>query len=194
MIHPPPTRKPAAFSLIEILVVLALVSILMALIVPAFSSLLRNGDVTRGGQILTDQANLARQTASARNRVVELRFVQVVGRAGYGAVQLWSPDRTGTLSPLRKAALLPESVTIAAQPGAINGLPTGVMPAGSSLAGQPYSALQIRPTGQITPVLAMKDLYFSVVPAVSAAQSQLTANYFILQLNPLTGAPLVYRP
>jgi hypothetical protein len=54
--------------------------------------------------------------------------------------------------------------------------------------------LQIRPSGIVTPILSMSNLFFTVVPASFANSSQRPANYFVLQINPLTGVPLVYRP
>jgi len=185
-----------AFSLVELLVVIAIIGLLAALTVPAMSSLMQSSDLTRGGQVVADQVNLARQTASAHNTVVELRFIQLPDRAGYSAVQLWKSDSAGGMKPVRSPLTLPQSVTIAANPplpGAMASLPTGTMTAGSA-ANTSYAALQIRPSGQVTPTLSMSNLFFSIVPALSASDSQLPPNYFILQINPLTGVPLVYRP
>ncbi len=188
---------PPGFSLVELLVVVAIVGILAALTVPAMSSMMQSSDLTRGGQVVADQVNLARQTASAQNTVVELRFIQLPNRAGYSAVQLWRSDSAGGMKPVRGMFTLPQSVTIAANPplpGVMASLPTGTMPASSTAANASYAAVQIRPSGQVTPVLAMSNLFFSVVPAVFANDSQLPPNYFLVQINPLTGVPLVYRP
>jgi len=171
--------------------------LLAALTVPALSSLMQSTDLARGGQVVADQVNLARQTASAQNTVVEMRFIELPGRAGYSAVQLWRSDSTGGMKPVRGLLTLPQSVTIAPNPplpGALGDLPTGSMPADSPVANASYAALQIRPSGQVTPVLAMSNLFFSVIPAAFADESQLPPNYFLVQINPLTGIPLVYRP
>jgi uncharacterized protein (TIGR02596 family) len=188
---------PAGFSLVELLVVIAIVGVLAALTVPAMSSMMQSSELTRGGQVVADQVNLARQTASAQNAVVEMRFIQLPNRPGYSAVQLWRSDSSGGMKPVRGLFTLPQSVTIAANPplpGAMASLPTGTMPAGSSAANATYAALQIRPSGQVTPVLSMSNLFFSVVPAIFSNDAQLPPNYFVLQINPLTGVPLVYRP
>lgn len=187
----------SGFSLIELLVVVAIVGILAALTVPALSSMMQGSDLARGGQVLADQVNLARQTASALNTAVELRFIQLTNRSGYSAIQLWRSDSSGGMKPVRGMLTLPQSVSIGANPplpGAMASLPTGTMPTGTTAANAPYAALQIRPSGQVTPILAMSNLFFSVVPAVSAADSQLPPNYFLVQINPITGVPLVYRP
>jgi uncharacterized protein (TIGR02596 family) len=184
------------FSLVELLVVVAIVGILAAITVPAMSSMMQSSELTRGGQVVADQVNLARQTASAQNTVVEMRFIEIPGRVGYSAVQLWKSDSSGGMKPVKGMFTLPQSVTIAANPplpGAMASLQTTntMTVAGANAK---YAALQIRPSGQVTPVLAMSNLFFSVVPAVFANDAQLPPNYFLLQINPLTGVPIVYRP
>lgn len=185
-----------AFSLIELLVVVAIVGILSALTVSGLSSMMQASDLTRGGQLLTDQINLARQIASARNTVVEMRFIELPDRAGFGAVQLWNADSTGGMKAASRMITLPQSVTIAPNPplpGAMASLPsTNTMQSGNATTR--YAALQIRPSGQVTTALSMSNLFFTVVPSVFANEAHLPTNYFLLQINPLTGVPLVYRP
>lgn len=68
-------RRPAAgFSLIELLVVVAIIAAIISFAVPATNELLRGSQLTQGSQALSDQMAFARQMALSRNRPVELRF------------------------------------------------------------------------------------------------------------------------
>jgi len=82
---PPSISRPCvarrinkAFSLIEVLLVIGIVSILMAVAVPATRSIINANQVTAGTQLVVDQLTYARQTAVTRNRTVEVRFYSFV--------------------------------------------------------------------------------------------------------------------
>lgn len=67
-------KKPHAFSLIELLVVMVIIGIIAMVTLPAFNNLGRAQALTSAGSSLLDHLALARQTAVAQNRVVEVRF------------------------------------------------------------------------------------------------------------------------
>jgi uncharacterized protein (TIGR02596 family) len=69
-------RLRAAFSLIEMLMVIAIIGIISSFAIPAASKLIRGTDMTRGSQMLADQLTSARQTAIARNKQIEVRFIR----------------------------------------------------------------------------------------------------------------------
>lgn len=192
-------RQPGrtGFSIVELLVVVAILGVLMVLTLPAVSSLMQSSDLTRAGQMLADQVNLARQMASAQSTVTEVRLIELPDRTGYTGIQIWKADSAGTLKAARPLARLPQAVAISANPAhsaALASLSESKMPAGGSAANADYVALQIRPSGFVTPVIGMSNLFFTVMPEARTATASLPANYFLLQINPLTGAPLVYRP
>lgn len=88
--HLLPTRH-SAFSLIELVVVIAIIAIIAGFIVPAATGVLRGSAITQASQILTDQISLARQLALSRNRAVEVRFY------AYGDAE--SPGEDWTVQP-----------------------------------------------------------------------------------------------
>jgi uncharacterized protein (TIGR02596 family) len=63
-----------AFSLVEMLVVMTIIGIVVAITVPAFTGMGKAQALTGAGNNLLDQFALARQTAVAQNRSVEMRF------------------------------------------------------------------------------------------------------------------------
>jgi len=65
------------FSLIELLVVLAIVGVLAVLLVPALGSLQRGAALGQAAQIVADQWQLARQTAITRNKPVRFFLLSV---------------------------------------------------------------------------------------------------------------------
>ena len=66
--------KQRAFSLVELLVVMVIIGIIAMLTMPAFNNLGKAQALTSAGSSLLDQLALARQTAVAQNRVVEVRL------------------------------------------------------------------------------------------------------------------------
>ncbi len=74
MVLPPPhrSRPIVAFSLVELLVVIALLGIMAVLIVPAFNNLGKSQILTAEGNKLVNLINLAAQNSSAKNAMTAL--------------------------------------------------------------------------------------------------------------------------
>lgn len=70
-------RGRRAFTLIEMLVVVAIMAILMSLVAPSVVSLMQSGNLNKSAETLTDELNYARQIALSQNRDVEVRFYQL---------------------------------------------------------------------------------------------------------------------
>ncbi len=116
--------KRRGFSLIELLVVIAIITIIVGLIAPAFTSLSRAQSLTTGAASVVDQLNLARQTALARNRVVEVRFYLRRENPDFPADPTANPEKFRSLrtiiydgqvrsySPLTAMQKLPSNVIV----------------------------------------------------------------------------------
>jgi uncharacterized protein (TIGR02596 family) len=204
-------RSQVAFTLVEMLAVLAIISILAALTVPAMNAMVESNNLTRGGQLVVDEINLARQISSSRNITVELRLFKMPGAttSGYTAVQLWATSSTGSAQALSQLAFLPqmfaisENTTVSSALGAPAFATPSTMPAGSGPAsGATYLSFEFRPSGVVTPVLNangltnMSSYCLTILPARYAASGNATLpkNYVLIQINPITATPLVYRP
>ena len=73
------TRSPKsirAFSLLELLMVLAIMGIVATFLIPAVSQLVRGTPLTQAAQVITSQLSLARQYSVTKNRPVEVRMIQ----------------------------------------------------------------------------------------------------------------------
>ncbi len=63
------TRSSRAFSLVELLLVMAIIGILLVLTVPSLTNVSRSMSLSRSGQSLADAIVLAQQQATTLNRV-----------------------------------------------------------------------------------------------------------------------------
>ncbi len=117
-----PSASRSAFSLIELVVVIAIIAIVASFTVPAATSILRGSAMTQAQQMLTDQISLARQYALSKNRPVEVRFYQIADPEQPGedatkpetgqfrAMQLFEVVESGVGVPLDKVQQLPSTV------------------------------------------------------------------------------------
>ena len=116
-------RRPA-FSLVELLVVVAVIAIVIGFAVPAANSLLRGSQLTQGSQQLGDQLAFARQSALSRNRSIEVRFYRYgdLDTPGenttdkktwhFRAFQLFEIMENGAALPINKMVRLPKMVSM----------------------------------------------------------------------------------
>ena len=198
-------KLPGACTLLELLVVVAIIGLLMGLILPSIGSIMQGTNIEQGARAVFDQISLARQIASTRNCTTELRLINLAGVSpkGYSAMQIWIPG-VGTntnMQPATKVVNLPQSVVVSDDGTSLSKivslLATNTMPAGGSASGAPYVAFGIRPSGDVVPVPDANNranLYLTVVPTRAATNTTLPPNYATIQLNPDTGTPLVFRP
>lgn len=120
-----PRRR--AFSLVELVIVIAVIVIIAAFTLPAMNTVLRGSHLSQGSGMLVGQLNIARQQALSRNRIVEVRFYryadpEVPGEnvadpstGKFRAMQLFEVTSIGTgiALPLDKVQVLPGTVVFA---------------------------------------------------------------------------------
>jgi len=183
------SAKPAAFSLLELLAVIAIIFLLSAFLIPAFNSLGGAYGLTSQGQALNDQFILARQLAMSRNRDIEMRFFQSTSNAQTNwATQLWELDTTGTSRAAvgRRMAFAGNLMLNPALSPLLTGLP------GTVTNGETYQALRFRSSGRLAAQIANTNNYLTV--QLRQANLANPDNYFTLQINPITGRVSTFRP
>jgi len=198
-----PDRKPGislgAFSLIELLTVIAILGILSTLLVPAISSISRGSNLNRAGQMIADELALARQEAVTKNRDVEVRFYELTNglSPGWRAVRRWRVDQTPT-GPVTNASsrliVIPEGIVMATK-NDLSPLVTSNTVTGTethpSYGSVKYSSFRFRGNGSLKTSVDTN----TYVTLVNAPDSEARpANFYTLQINPLTGKVSIFRP
>ncbi|MDX6765327.1 MAG: Verru_Chthon cassette protein D [Candidatus Methylacidiphilales bacterium] len=192
---PNPQARAAAFSLIELLVVLAIIAIIVPLSVPAVSSIQRGLGITSGGQMLSDAFVTARQEASVKNRSVEVRIIQTGTPPSFRALQNWIADDRGTMSPLGKVVILPKGTVISSNTSLsplLAAYPGNATATFGALGNCSYSVLRIRAGGQPDPSITSNNNFVTVHATTDTAIPPV--NYFTVRLNPVTGRVTLFRP
>lgn len=113
------------FTLIELLVVMSIIALLVTLVTPAASSILRGSAITQAADMVVGQLALARQTALTDNRAVEVRLYRFAdplvpgesaatpGSAKFHAMQTFEMLESGTaFRALGKIQPLPGNTVI----------------------------------------------------------------------------------
>ncbi|XHR30546.1 MAG: Verru_Chthon cassette protein D [Chthoniobacteraceae bacterium] len=192
-----------AFSLVELLVVVALTSVLMTLAAPMLNSVVGANNVTQGGQSLAEQIDAVRQLAEVRGQTAELRFLKKNGDTHYSGMQLFlvasgTANTTGTAAG--KAVAMPKTVAIldnsTLSPWFETMTVTGTMPAGGTWGSASYKAFRVRSSGAVELASGTNrtKLYLSISSDRTPSTASSVANFVTIQVNPDTARPLVYRP
>lgn len=186
-----------AFSLLELLIVVAIIGVLAVMVAPAFNSLAGTYTVTQQGQLIGDQINLTRQFAVTRNREVELRLIPYPGRNGdtNWAVQIWETTRPAE-TPVALSRLIRLADTVMILPGsgfsplldALDSENGNIPPLGE----QTYHALRFRSNGRVAGGLPAQRDYLTLT--LRRDKPDAPANPFTLQVHPMTGRVSIHRP
>lgn len=196
------------FSLIELLVVIAIMSVITLASMPTFQKISRAATLNSASQILADHFSLARQTALAKNCIIEVRIYQFRSASQtdsvYRALQIFQHrDREDDYQPLTKVIYFPNETKLVD-----DSRNTSLL----SIAGQPFSptttdpkipgygmnykylSFQFRPDGQTN--LDPSENWFVTVAMENspALNGGLPANFATVQIDPVSGSVRLYRP
>lgn len=214
-LHCPATRHPAhsAFSLIELLVVVAIIGLVMALALPSLSGIMGGSKVGLATETIAGALSSARQFATTRNRDVQFRLITMKNPTFFAgsadeirAVQILEVV-DGVLRPLGRPRILPEGVIIgkATAMTSLAALPSSA--AGSSdsrISGigtdYSYQFFQFRPDGSLDLKMRLPSpsggKYFLTLfdEKVPPSGNTPPPNFATILLEPATGSYTVYRP
>jgi uncharacterized protein (TIGR02596 family) len=195
----PPHRKTAAFSLVELLVVMAIVSGLAVIGGMVTAGMIKGNQLSQGGLLVGTHLSLARQEAVSRNKDVQVIFLDTLPDVpGWEALQVRCIDVlvSGTREiPIGKVTPLPTSVTITSDAGYTKILSNtssvqGTY-SGGAYDGIKYTGFVFRSNGSLESRIVPGQNYLTLIPRNLPANF---TNYYTLQINPVTGAVQVYRP
>jgi len=113
----------AAFTLVELLIVITIIVVLAALMAPMLTTAIRGTALNRGADQVIGVFSASRQSSIARAQTVEIRFYcytdpenpaeKSANSSNYHALQAFVIDDSGNASPLFKAQALPQTVVLA---------------------------------------------------------------------------------
>lgn len=183
------------FSLVELLIVIAIIGVLATILVPAFSTTVRAFELTRHGQQIADQLSLARQQATSKNAIVEVRFV-AAGTNDWLGYQIWQISRDGqTAVPTGRLLKFPDGLMLNSSLSPLL-LGSNVTIEGRTnfpgVGTADYSALRIWPGGRISPPEPRANNYLTLQSRQDSPSSP--ANFFTVQVDPDSGRITVFRP
>lgn len=213
----------AAFSLIELMVVLGVVAMLLAFAAPNLFSLIQANTLTGEGSVLRNQLTFAQQTAVSKSADVEVRFFRMADRDAaqtserYAGYQLYQYDSDGDLVPItqffriRPPVAFNESIStiLSARTGATredkkygfdsprlgqSEAPTG---SGGAKTMTEYVSFRFRPDGStdLPHRTGNRDTwYVTLVQGEGAIKNPSPDNYVCLQVNPYNGQVTEFRP
>ena len=109
------------FTLVELLVVMAIIAVLAAASVTAFRSVSSALGLSTAGQVVASEITTARQTALTFSEEVEVRFYfypdPVTGASQFNAVQSFSTTDGTNFTQVDRMSYMPASIMIAVSPG-----------------------------------------------------------------------------
>lgn len=117
------SRRRRAFTLVEMLVVMAVIVLLATLITPAVNGITKGSALTQASQVVLGQFATARQLATTRNQTIELRFISAPDPDGIipssdqddgswrmRGMQIYARSLQGAYTPITKVEWMPTGI------------------------------------------------------------------------------------
>lgn len=205
----------AAFTIAELLLVMAILCLVAVFTVPAINHLMAGSQLTRSADRIAGALSLARQTAISRNQAAEVRFYQygdpdvpgeTAGNPGTGkfrAFQILAVEESGKANPVAKVETLPGLSIVDANPELSSLLdasrsktwtaadPQLPLPrVGTSYACRSF---RFRPDGS-TDLAPTGSWFLTVHHATDPASVPPKFNFVTIQIEPVSGLTSTYRP
>lgn len=189
--------NPPAFSLIELLVVVAIIGILSALIAPAMRSVSAGSSLTGASEELSGVVSLARQRASTHNRQVAIRFW--MDGTNFRSFQIWeqtdSANRASWAAAERERRL-PTGIVITNSPTL-----SPLLKNSRQTNGRTYADALFLPSGALVATADVVEspskriTYLTIVPERGpSGAGALPANYAMISIEPFNARPTIHRP
>jgi uncharacterized protein (TIGR02596 family) len=202
-------RSPClGFSLLEMLAVILIIGIIAGLLVPAASGIVRGTRLTQATQTIMDELGLARQTAIAKNRLVEVRLYQYsdpespASSSRFRAVQTFQVVNSRWFFPLDKVQPLPTATIVDSAPVLSSVLDPATRPPSAGTEPLPviginyqYVAVRFHPDGS-TDLLPTGGPWFLTLhdEVAGDALKQPPPNFSTIEIDPVNGSLHVFRP
>jgi uncharacterized protein (TIGR02596 family) len=202
------------FTLVELLVVLAIIAILSASAISVFRGVTSALSLSTGTQMLLSELTIARQTALTLDESVQLRFYTYPDSTGatttseYQAFQSFSV-KTGTsgtvYTPVEKINYLPPNLMISSSTTA--GYSSAPLAGGTTSSPAPtdpaipvngigltykYVSLTFKSSGAIDPVPAGSTVWMTIHEKKYA--SSVPINFTTINIDPSNGRVRIYQP
>jgi len=197
-------RRSSAFTLVELLAVIAIIGIIAAFTVPAATRILSGSQLGQATSLVVGQLKYARQEALSQNKTIEVRFYKYIDPAAPGttdairALQLWQTNSDGKRTAVGSIQRFP-GIVVVGDDATITKLGTDQDSSGLAASEKPrslpgsfkFKTVQFRPDGSTT--LDTASQWFLTLKNENQPANP-PANFATIQIQPLVGSVQVFRP
>lgn len=190
----------AAFSLIELLIVVAVIGLLGSLAATALSGTTQSMKITGSAQTVADMLDTARNTAAARNVPVEVRFYKLAEPNGPGGVQyrgvrLFVLDKD-VPTPLGRGHILASPIRDQRAVSSLLAIEDENVHRGSgdfnNAQSGSYFSFRYRPNGATD--LNPTNSWFLTLASATDSGVGLPKNFATISIHPISGKATIYQP